>query len=148
EGTYTADNTYYDSPGLNDTLDQENTNERANTNVSARLNYTEPLGKKSQLQIQYRYYISQSDADKGTWNYDPFTNRYSDFDSLLSNKFGSQYSSHQPGLSYRLRDSLYNLGLGVNYQFATMESQRVLPFDATVNRDFQSILPYLFFRYN
>jgi len=146
-GTYTADNTYFSTPSLNDTLDQQYTNDRANTSFNTRMNYTEPLGKKSQLQLQYRFYLSQSDANKETWNFDPFTDGYTDFDSLLSNKFGSHYSSHQPGLSYRLRDSLYNLGFGVNYQLATMESLRELPYAAAVNRDFQSILPYLFFRY-
>ena len=146
-GTYTADNTYFSTPSLNDTLDQQYTNDRANSSVNARLNYTEPLGKKSQLQLQYRLYLSQSSANKETWNFDPFAQEYTDFDSLLSNKFGSHYSSHSPGLSYRLSDSLYNLGFGVNYQFATMESQRELPYSASVNRDFQSVLPYLFFRY-
>ncbi len=147
-GTYTADNTYLSTPSLNDTLDQQYTNNRYNSSINTRLNYTEPLGKKSQLQVQYRLYYSQSDADKQTYNYDNITGGYTGFDTLLSNKFGSHYSSHSPGLSYRLKDSLYNLGFGINYQFATMDSRRELPYGASVNRDFQSVLPYLFFRYN
>lgn len=146
-GKMITDNTYFPTPNLNDSLDQQITNDKYNGRVISQLTYTEPINKKSQLQAQYQLYYSQSDANKQTYNYDESNGLYTDFDSLLSNKFGSNYISHRPGISYRFNDANLSIGGGINYQYAQMNSDRVLPYSYNVKRSFQSVLPTLFMRY-
>ncbi|MFT4061066.1 MAG: TonB-dependent receptor [Edaphocola sp.] len=130
-----------------DTTDQQSVNTSNGWNINSNVNYTEPLSKKSFLQIQYGLRYQESQSDKRTYNFDYADGRYSDFDTALSNKFTTDYLTHKAGLTYRYSDTFYNFNLGVDFQSAQLNNDRVLPYASNINRTFANLLPNLRFQY-
>jgi hypothetical protein len=115
---------------------------------SASINYTEPLGKKGQLQFVYNPSYTKSKADQETYTLDPLTQQYTDHDTLLSNKYTNTYTTQKAGVSYRIGDRKLNFAIGFNVQSATLQGQQVFPYDSATNpKPFESILPNAFFNY-
>ncbi|RYF91258.1 MAG: TonB-dependent receptor [Chitinophagaceae bacterium] len=107
--------------------------------------YTEPLGKKGQLQLEYSPTIQKNDADQQTFRYDG--SKYSLFDSTLSNRFDNTNTTNRGGVTYRWvknRDEMFSIG--VNFQSARLESQRVFPTVSSVNQSFFDFLPNAMWR--
>ncbi len=119
-----------------------------NTNghtISGNIAYTEPIGKLNQLQIDYTPSVQKNKADQQTYSFDG--QKYSQFDSLLSNRFDNTVTTNNVGLNFRRsknRDG--QLSVGVNFQNAKLESQRVFPIVSSVNQSFQDILPNAMWR--
>ena len=129
-------------------LDQESTIAKNGWNINSNLNYTEPLSKKSFLQIQYGLNYQQSESDKRTYNFSETTNDYTSVDSLLSNTFSTNYITNKGGLTYRFMDSNFNFNIGVDFQNANLTSQNVLPTNTSIDRAFNNILPSARLQYN
>lgn len=129
-------------------LNQESTIAKRGTNVNSNLNYTEPLSKKSFLQVQYGLRYQQSEADQRTYGFSPLTGGYTEQDSLLSNKFITRYLTHKGGLSYRFADSNFNFNVGVDLQSAHLDNQRDLPRPGQLDRNFTNVLPSARLQYN
>ncbi|RYZ48950.1 MAG: hypothetical protein EOP49_17420, partial [Sphingobacteriales bacterium] len=131
-----------------DTLDQQSNIVKNGWNVNTNLNYTEPLSKKSSLQIQYGLNYQQSESDKKTYNYTAATGDYTSLDTLLSNTFTTNYITNKGGLSYRFQDSNFNFNIGVDFQNANLDNERLLPLNNTLKRSFNNALPSARFQYN
>ena len=102
--------------------------------------YTEPIGKKGQLQIDYTPSVQKNKADQQTFSFDG--SKYSKFDTILSNKFENTITTNNAGISYSLGKSRdEQLSFGVNFQNSRLESQRVFPTLTSVNQSFSNILP-------
>lgn len=102
--------------------------------------YTEPIGKKGQLQIDYTPSIQKNYADQQTFLFDG--SKYSKFDTILSNKFENTITTNNAGINYSLGKSRdEQLSFGINFQNSTLESQRVFPTTSSVNQSFSNILP-------
>ena len=130
----------------NDSLvDRFNINNTNGTTIGGTIAYTEPIGKKGQLQIDYNPSIQKNNADQQTYNYDG--QKYSQFDTTLSNLFDNTITTHNAGVNYRLgqsRDEQFSVG--VNFQYSQLESQRTFPTNTSVNQPFSNILPNLMYR--
>ncbi len=134
---------------INTTTTYQNQNYRLYNNgytLSSSLNYTEPIGKKSQLMFNYTPSYTKSSSDKETDSMNVATKFY-DFDSLYSNKYNSTYIIQRCGLSYRLGDKKLNFMLGANLQSATLRGTQIFPDAYTTNRVFTDVLPSAFFNY-
>jgi hypothetical protein len=128
-------------------LDQKYTTASAGHTLSSNLNYTEPITDKSQIQIEYRPSYTLNNADKQTNNRDITTGSYTDFDTLLSNKYNNAYTSHRAGLSYRYNHDKINFSAGVNGQYAILDGQQDFPRSFSINRTFRNILPNAMLNY-
>ncbi|WP_162902732.1 outer membrane beta-barrel protein [Taibaiella koreensis] len=117
-------------------------------NINSNLNYTEPLSRKSFLQIQYGLNYQQSKSDKRTYNFSDITNDYTDPDTLLSNTFNTDYLTHRGGLTYRYSDTSFNFNVGVDFQNANLDNQRILPYNSNLQRSFNTIMPSARLQYN
>ena len=109
-------------------------------NYGANIAYTEPVGKKGQLQIDYTPSIQKNKADQQTFLFD--VDKYSKFESKLSNRFDNTITTNNAGINYRLgqsRDDQFSFG--VNFQTSKLESQRIFPTKSSVNQSFSNILP-------
>ena len=131
-----------------DSLQDQFTNNPTNGySVSSNIAYTEPLGKKGQLQINYSPSYSKNKADQETFVFDPGSGKYNKFDTILSNKFDNTTVAHNGGISYRLGASRDNqFSIGVNFQYSRLESERIFPTSTQVNQSFSDILPNLMWR--
>lgn len=115
--------------------------------LSGNIAYTEPVGKKGQLQFNYSPSYSKNRADQQTFLYDSLGKDYTRFSPVLSNKFDNTITTNNGGISYRLgttRDNQFSVG--VNLQNSKLESMRTYPGVATVNQAFTNLLPNLMFR--
>jgi len=138
---------YFDDAAGNDTVDQIANSKKNGWNLNSNINYTEPLSKKSFLQIQYGLNYQQSESDKRTYNFVQSNGTYNQLDSLLSNKFTTDYITNKGGITYRFADSSFNFNIGLNYQYANLDNQRTLPFSYNLKRNFNNILPSAMFMY-
>lgn len=110
--------------------------------VSANADYTEPIGKKGQLQFNYRPSFTKNKADQETFSYDQIGQKYTRFDTLFSNKFDNTTTTHNGGITYRLGQSRDNqFSIGVSYQYSRLQSQRTFPNTSQVDQSFSTVLP-------
>lgn len=102
-------------------------NQHYNTKVDGQslgttLSYTEPLGKKSIVELNYNYSYSKNNADRYTYNYDSTAKGYTLPDSLLTNTYQNTYYSNRATVSYRYQNSKMNFSLGNGVQFGNLTS--------------------------
>ncbi len=143
DGTFVNNGAYrfFDDLIITDSIQNQFVDNRSDgTRTQVSLSYTEPIGKKSQLQLSYEPSVQKSNADQQTFNYDGA--KYSVFDPRFSNKFDNTITTNNGGLTYRLGNSRDNqLSFGVNLQQSKFESQRIYPQASTVKQTFSNILP-------
>ncbi|MDX1941467.1 MAG: outer membrane beta-barrel protein [Saprospiraceae bacterium] len=128
------------------------TNQRTNTlsdgyTLSTNVNYTEPIGKKANLQFEYRPSINKNDSERETNDFDEITNGYTDLNTALSNKFDNEVITQRGGLSYRWRDEKLNFSFGANYQNVQLSSAQSFPLSLDVEKSFNNLLPNAMFEY-
>ncbi len=111
--------------------------------LSANVAYTEPVGKKGQLQINYNPSFTRNKADQETYQMDPITKNYTLFDTRLSNNFTNTYTTHNGGLTYRVGDRDNQFSAGVSIQNSSLKSDQTYPKIISVNKQFNNILPNL-----
>jgi len=113
--------------------------------IGGNVNYTEPVGKKAQLQFEYSISAQKNKADQQNFSYDG--QKYSVFDTLLSNRFDNNITTNNAGISYRLSQNRDDqLSFGVNFQHTRLVSERVFPTVTSVDQSFANILPNLMWR--
>jgi len=139
---------FFDSGIPTDSLqNQYTTNPTNGYSVSSNIAYTEPIGKKGQLQINYSPSYSKNKADQQTFQFDKVGEKYSRFDTSLSNKFDNTTITHNGGITYRLGASRDNqFSLGVNFQHSKLESDRIFPTTTQINQSFTTLLPNMMWR--
>lgn len=113
-------------------------------NLSANIVYTEPVGKKGQLQFNYAPSYANNKANQQTFQYDAAAGKYTEFDTTQSNQFDNVIKTNNAGITYRLGQSRDNqFAVGVSFQHTRLESERIFPTIASVNKSFNNVLPSL-----
>lgn len=139
---------YYDSLGVftRDSLQNQFTDNNTNGyTLGGSVAYTEPIGKKGQLQIDYNPSFQKNKADQQTYLFDG--SKYTQFDTSLSNRFDNTITTHNAGISYRLSPSKdEQFSVGVNFQHSNLESQRIFPTATNVDQSFTNFLPNAMWR--
>lgn len=150
DGESINDNRYrfYDDFGvftrdsLQNRLIDNNTNGHT---IGGNVAYTEPVGKKGQLQFDYAISVQKNKADQQNFSYDG--TKYTRFDTLLSNRFDNTVTTNNVGINYRLGQSRdEQLSFGASFQHSRLQSDRVFPTITSVNQPFATILPNLMWR--
>lgn len=144
-----GDNKSFDSTGIlvQDSIQNQFSDNFTNGNtISTNLAYTEPIGKKGQLQINYNPSFTKSKADQETYQFNNSDQKYSLFDTALSNKFTSNYATQNGGISYRKGDRDKQISVGINFQYSRLSSDQQFPAVAGIEKSFTDFLPNLQFR--
>lgn len=139
---------YASDSSLPEMIDQKTATRSNNYSVTGSLNYTEPVGKKGQLQFSYNPSYTWTNSDKQTNAYDSATAVYSILNTTLSNKYTNTYIAHKGGFSYRYRAARFNFTAAFNLQYASLNGSSVFPYEYTVQKSFTNVLPVLRFEYN
>jgi len=141
-----ADYRFFDTNTITDSVqNQSYDNTTHGHTIGGSIAYTEPIGKKGQLQINYSPSIQKNKADQQTYSFDG--QKYSLFDTILSNKFDNTITTNNAGLNYHYSKSKDDhLSFGVNFQTSTLQSQRIFPLVSAVNQTFSTVLPNLIWR--
>jgi hypothetical protein len=142
-----ADNSYYKGNFITmDSLQQLSDQQTNGNNYRFNLVYTEPVGKKAQLQLNYNPSFQTNHADQETFNYDYGIAKYSLLDTSLSNKFDNTYNTHNGGITYRLGDRNNMISAGVSYQYGELKSDQQFPVASQIDKSFSNILGNAFAR--
>lgn len=136
---------YFSSAGSDTTLQYTDSKTSGRT-ISTNVIYTEPVGKKGQLQLNYNPSFTTNKADKKTFAFDDVSGKYSDLDTALSNIFNNTYNTQNSGLTYRVGDRDNQFSVGVNYQYSSLESKQLFPKRGDIDRSFSNVLPNLQWR--
>ncbi|HMJ46483.1 MAG TPA: outer membrane beta-barrel protein [Ferruginibacter sp.] len=139
-------NKYYNSSVPTDSIQQFTDQLVDGKTYSANIAYTEPVGKKGQLQFSYSPSVSKSESDQQVFKYDNLSDKYAIFDSTQSNIFENTTTSHNAGASFRVGDRDNMFSIGANYKYTELNSDRLFPVVATVNKSFTNLLPNLMWR--
>ncbi len=144
-GTYR----FFDSTGINFTDSTQNQfadNTSNGREYELDINYTEPLGKKGQLEFKYSPSIAKSEANQQVSDFDGI--KYSNLNTQLSNKFENTTTKQGGEVSYRfVQNKDKSFGFGAKYENTLLESDRVFPTATNVSQRFNNILPNAFVRY-
>lgn len=136
--------TYDSLNNMKDTAWQQYTDVVTNGyQLAGNIAYTEPVGKKGQLQFNYSPSYAKSSSDQEGYLYDFNAGKYSVFDKNISNQFDNVTVKHNVGASYRIGDRDNMFTVGVSYQHTDLTSDRVYPSPANVNVSFDNVLPNL-----
>ncbi|MEO6681853.1 MAG: TonB-dependent receptor [Ginsengibacter sp.] len=146
ENFVNAENDYYKSVIFSDTTNQYS-DQKSNTNrYSVNLVYTEPFGKKGQLQLNYNPAVQKSNADQLTFNFSNADSKYNKQDTSLSNLFDNTYNTHNSGLTYRYGDRDNMISAGISYQYSELNSDQVYPLTRQINTRYNNVLANAFGR--
>lgn len=92
------------------------------------ISYTEPLNKKSQLNIDYRATYNYSDGDTRTYLWDPVLSIINpEFSEQLSTINNSGYLTQRVGPGYRYADGKTSFSLSVMYQHSLLDNNITFP---------------------
>ena len=108
--------------------------------------YTEPVGKHSQLELDYNYTYNKNTANRTTFDFDSSTQKFTTIDSLLTNNYQNTYSSNRVTLNYRIQSDRMNLSFGNGMQFGNLTSINDTK-DITLTQHYTNIYPTANFTY-
>ncbi|MEO6837064.1 MAG: outer membrane beta-barrel protein, partial [Ginsengibacter sp.] len=114
---------------------------------SFNLVYTEPLGKKTQIQANYNPAFQISNADQQTFFYNNADSKYSILDSSLSNVFNNTYNTQNAGITIRNGDRNNFLSAGISYQYSELKSDETFPQSGHIDNTYSNFLANAFARF-
>ncbi len=142
------DTTTYSQGSLtSDTLNQRSIQKTNNMNLTGNITYTEPIGAKGQLKVDYNAAYQPSQSDRNQYDFDPGLGAYSRLNELYSNSFSSHNLAHTAGSSYMLHLKAADFSVGLNYQLTQLTSDQTLPVKFNLGQNFQNWLPVATFHY-
>lgn len=133
-------NNYYKTSLVSDTTHQLADRNSNSTRYNINLVYTEPVGQKAQLQINYNPSFQKSSADQKTFDLDNGTSKYSIIDTSLSNVFDNTYNTQSTGITYRYGDRDNMLSAGVTYQYSRLKSNQIFPAQSNIDNTYSNFL--------
>lgn len=134
--------------GESDTLNQRAQELTKGYSVSTSLMYTEPVGEKSQLQINYSPSYSKNSSDKRTYDFNRDLDGYMDFNTSLSNAYEDEYTTQNTGIGWHYGDKKTRLSASVAYQSAVLNGSQTYPTETSIRRKYEDVLPDAMLMFN
>ena len=151
-GTLSSINTFYNPNGSlfkRDTLNQRSTTHENLKSYNARAVYTEPLWRRSLLELSVSKSDSRNVAEKLTYDYNKANGKYDQVNNFLSNDFENNYGYTNAGVRFRTQKKKYNYSFGATWQRAELEGKIISGIkDSLISKVFRNILPNARFQYN
>ncbi|MBX7182895.1 MAG: outer membrane beta-barrel protein [Bacteroidia bacterium] len=137
-----SQNYYFESSDSTEVLlEQLGSNQSRGITVGGNIGYTEPVGKKSIVELNYIPAVTWNNADKRTYKLGMDSIQDQVLDSILSSTYGNTYAVQRVRLSYRFRTDMFNFMLGASYQYAELEGNQEFPNNQGTFRSFSNVLP-------
>ncbi|MBV6641778.1 MAG: TonB-dependent receptor [Cyclobacteriaceae bacterium] len=135
-----AENRFFQGEDSLSIINQETTRERKGLSWGTQVSYTEPLGEKSMMEIEYEISDKIDDSDKLTYDVDELQ-EFRQIDTTLSNTFDSKYLRQEAELGYQFKTEKFRVQVETEYQVAKMTNEQQFPKPFDQRRTFTSILP-------
>ncbi len=144
-GFLESSNTFFQFNPRTDVFDQRNSQDNLTYTYGGNVSYTEPLGKRKYLELNYTYNRTKDDVNRGV--FDRVNDSEENFNFVLSNQFKNEYDYHRGGLNFKLNQKKYNFSTGLSIQNTRLEGFFPL-LESEVKRDFTNLLPTVRFNYD
>lgn len=132
-----------------DSINQRNITESELRSYNTRAVYTEPLFKKSLLELSVSRNESHSVSDKITYDYDRNSGKHDMINPQLTNNYENVYGTTTAGIRVRTQKKKYNYSFGVTWQNADLEGTIKTGIkDSVIAKSFYNLLPNARFQYN
>ncbi len=152
DGSLSSINKFYKPDGSllkRDTLNQQNTTTGDLRGYTARAVYTEPLWKKSLLELSVGKSNTKSTSQKLTNDYNKQNEKYDQLNNFLTNDFENTYGYTTAGIRIRTQMKKYSYSFGANWQQAQLEGKITTGIkDSLISKTFRNILPNARVQYN
>jgi len=129
-----------------DDLDQTANLDQDGWNNSGNITFTNPIGEKGMLSVEYRLAVESDDADKETFNKDE-AGLYNELDELLSNVFTNNYVTNSGGLGYNYRAGKSRVVIRTSLQRSVLNTDQTFPFQADLSRTYLNLVPFAMWSY-
>lgn len=125
-------------------INQQRSNSTINYGHDVSLSYTEPMSKKTKLELMFDYINSNGKQDKNTLNF--VNGDYTQMDSTLSNSFKNTRNTYRGGLRfvYDVKKQRFSIGTRVRKVLVDNES---LTGAQNIHQDVNNVLPFMSWRY-
>jgi hypothetical protein len=141
-----SENSFFGKTKTVDTLQQWGEIDKKGWSIQNNLTYTEPVGKKGQLSVNYGLNYAKNSSSRLI--FPGAEQERNPEDPNLSNQFKSEVPQQYGGLGYGLNTDKSMLNVSVNYQYASLINDRTYPSPNKLRRDFQNVLPMFIWRYS
>ncbi|MGV3502330.1 MAG: outer membrane beta-barrel protein [Adhaeribacter sp.] len=136
-----VDNIFYDRADSLENLNQFTRLDRTGLSWEGEVSFTEPVGSKGQLELEYEVGNMSNDSDKRTYDFAEQTDDYSLLNIPLSNTFTNSYLKQEAEAGYRYNTEKLRVQVEGAYQQASLRNEQKFPRAYPLNRDFHSFLP-------
>lgn len=144
-------NNFYSKAGTiyqSDTINQKNVSESSLNGYTARAVYTEPVFKRSLLELSAGKGNTVSTSSKTTNDYNSISGKFDNLNSLLTNDFRNTYGYTNAGIRLRKQTKKYNYALGLTWQNSELEGKIIANNkDSVIGKSFTNLLPTARFQY-
>lgn len=125
-------------------LDQTNNQTTKNLTYGANLSFTEPLGNRKYLEVNYNIRQNKNDVDRQAYDSE------NTFMDSVSNKYTSTYLYQRGGLNLRINRDSYSITVGGAFQQTVLDGEIIRPTSqaTVINRPFNNFLPAVHFNYD
>lgn len=137
DGSLYSENTFFGATTQKQIIDQINNQSTDNQTAGATFSFTESLGNRRYLEINYNYRINRNDVNREVFNRESNGLEKND---QLSNVYTSDYIFSRPTLNLRINREKYNITLGAGYQNTRLQGDLITQ-NATIDRTFKNLLP-------
>ena len=146
-GNLNSKTTFYSGSSSADTvLNQTNNYDAVTNNYGGNITYTEPLGKRSLIELSSFINSTVGQSDKKTYDYNSNTGKYDAANAALTNDFKSNYTYSGGSVNIRANQKKINYTLGASLQSATLKSINQTH-SSTIEQSFTDVLPNANFQY-
>lgn len=139
-----AENNFYGEENRTEILNQYTTRDRTGFSWETNLSYTEPIGKKGQMELEYEIGNDWNDSDRITYDVleeqDPTEVRLLP-DTALSNTFVSDYLSQEMELGYQYKVDKFRIQVEAEYRRSDLMNDQVFPQPFYIERTFENLAP-------
>lgn len=143
EGYLQATNRFYSGEFREILLNQENEQYSSNQTIGTNVNYTEPLGNRRYLEVNYILAQNRNQVNQDVYDLEEGARV---FNTLLSNRFKSNYLYQRGGVNLRVNRDSYNFTLGSGMQITRLKGASEIQ-DFTIDNQFLNFLPLARFNY-
>jgi hypothetical protein len=142
DGSLFTSNTFY-TAGVaqkDSVTNQKNRREAVTRSLGGNLVYTEPIGKRSLVEVSGYYNTSIGDSKRTTYDYGALTGKYDQLNLSQSNDFKSEYTYGGGSLNFRSNQRKFNFTVGSSLQAAHLISTNNSN-GTVIRQSFTDVLP-------
>lgn len=138
---------YFDVPPTADTLRQFADLNNNGWNISSGLSFTEPIGERSQLMLEYRSSYREENSEQETFDFSESSQSYEDPNTPLSSIFTNNTITNSIGTGYNYRKDAWMMMVRARFQRTTIQSDETFPIVNNLSNSYNNVLPMLMIRY-